>query len=88
MNIRTAEKNDINNWMNFVDKVKDVFPGLETEKALLEHKNTVLNFMEKGLAVFERGGTALFSGCGYGLQKKAYSRKNGKNGAGGDSRKY
>lgn len=51
MNIRTAEKNDINNWMNFVDKVKDVFPGLETEEALLEHKNTVLNFMEKGLAV-------------------------------------
>ena len=51
MNIRTAEKNDINNWMNFVDKVKDVFPGLETEEELLEHKNTVLDFIEKGLAV-------------------------------------
>ena len=51
MNIRTAEKNDINNWMNLIHKVKDVFPGFETEEALLEHKNTVLDFMEKGLAV-------------------------------------
>ena len=51
MNIRTAEKNDINNWMNLIDKVKDVFPGLETEEALLEHKNTVLDFIEKGLTV-------------------------------------
>ncbi len=32
MNIRTAEKNDINNWMNLIHKVKDVFPGLETAK--------------------------------------------------------
>lgn len=51
MNIRTAEKNDINNWMNLIHKVKDIFPGLDTKEALLEHKNTVLDFMEKGLAV-------------------------------------
>lgn len=66
MYIRKADKNDIENWMELVEKVKAVFPGLETDEALLEHKNTVLDFMEKGLALCaeEKGkisGILLFS---------------------------
>ena len=29
MNISFATANDIDSWMNLVDKVKDLFPGLD-----------------------------------------------------------
>ncbi len=51
MKIELATKQDIDTWMNLVDKVKDGFPGLETEEALDEHRNTVLEFMDKASAI-------------------------------------
>lgn len=49
--IKLGVKSDIDNWMNVVGKVKDSFPGLETEESLDEHRRTVLDFMSKGCAV-------------------------------------
>ncbi len=66
MKIELATKQDIDTWMDFVRKVKDSFPGLETEEALDEHRNTVLEFMDKGCAICAKAGnkivgTLLFS---------------------------
>lgn len=52
--------------MNLVKTVKDSIPGLETDKALDEHKTTVLRFIEKeeAVAAFEEReivGALLFS---------------------------
>ena len=33
---------DIDSWMELVQSVRWTFPGLETEAALKEHRNTVL----------------------------------------------
>ena len=41
MTIELGTEQDIDSWMNLVEKVKDSFPGLETREALNEHKNTV-----------------------------------------------
>ena len=46
-----GESSDIQNWMALVRKVREGFPGLETEEALLEHQNTLLKFMGKKQAV-------------------------------------
>lgn len=51
MKIRQAERNDIKGWMELVEKLKHIFPGLESKEAILEHRNTVLDFMDKGLAL-------------------------------------
>ena len=51
MKIRLGNEGDIEGWMRLVEKVKQDFPGLETEKALAEHRNTVLDFMRRGSAV-------------------------------------
>ena len=51
MNIRFANPADISQWMQLVTKVKDNFPGLETEQALAEHEKTVLSFIQKGGAI-------------------------------------
>ena len=64
--IKLGVKSDIDGWMNVVDKVKDSFPGLETEEAMDEHRETVLDFMSKGSAVCAEidgkiVGTLLFS---------------------------
>ena len=45
MDIRFATVKDIDLWMKLVDKVKDIFPGLETKKAMDEHRNAVLEFI-------------------------------------------
>lgn len=42
---------DINSWMQLVEKVRDSFPGLETEGALSEHRQAVLDFMSRLEAV-------------------------------------
>ena len=42
---------DINQWMDLVRRVSRNFPGLETEKGLEEHRQTVLRFMEKRQAL-------------------------------------
>ena len=51
MKILLAEECDIDSWMNLVRKVKGNFPGLETEDALNEHRNTVLEFIGKKSAI-------------------------------------
>ena len=51
MIIEPGKKQDIEGWMSLVEKVKDAFPGLETKEALNEHKNTVLDFMNKASAI-------------------------------------
>lgn len=47
MEIRQGTISDIRLWMNLVDKVKDLFPGLETKEAVFEHEKTVLQFMAR-----------------------------------------
>ena len=42
---------DIASWMELVKNVRWNFPGLETENALEEHKNTVLKFMGEKRAI-------------------------------------
>ena len=41
----------IDSWMQLVRKVSWIFPGLETEECLDEHKKTVLKFMNKKQAL-------------------------------------
>ncbi len=64
--IELATERNIDNWMDLVGKVKWSFPGLETQKALDEHRKTVLDFMDKGSAICAKTGnkivgTLLFS---------------------------
>lgn len=66
MIIELATERNIDDWMDLLNKVKGSFPGLETEEALEEHRNTVLEFMDKGCAVCAKAdnkivGTLLFS---------------------------
>ncbi len=66
MIIELATEESIDNWMALVGKVKDSFPGLETGEALDEHRNTVLDFMDKSSAICAKAdnkivGTLLFS---------------------------
>ncbi len=66
MVIELATEQNIDPWMDLVNKVKGSFPGLETPEALAEHRNTVLDFMEKGCAICAKAdnkivGTLLFS---------------------------
>lgn len=42
---------DIDQWMRLVQEVSGSFPGLETEEALAEHRQTVLDFMDRQEAV-------------------------------------
>ena len=66
MEVRLARPQDLDGWMALVERVRDVFPGLETAEALAEHRETVLQFMEDASAICasESGrvmGTLLFS---------------------------
>lgn len=51
MKIELGTEQDIVRWMCLVEKVKNAFPGLETKEALTEHRNTVLDFMDKASAI-------------------------------------
>ncbi len=42
---------DINSWMQLIQKVHTEFPGLETSESIEEHKRTVLKFMDEQTAV-------------------------------------
>lgn len=42
---------DIGSWMELVRVVQWNFPGLDTEEAIEEHKNTVLKFMKQHRAI-------------------------------------
>lgn len=66
MKILCGSRGDIDAWMGLVREVSPVFPGLETEEALEEHKNTVLRFMDEKRALCvkiqaEIAGVLLFS---------------------------
>lgn len=67
MEIRKADKNDIGEWISLVKTVRASFPGLESETALKEHEETVLQFIKNGeaAAAFEKQklvGAVLYSG--------------------------
>jgi len=47
---------DIDSWMKLVRRMRDLFPGLETELALSEHQKTVLEFMDTSGAVCAKDG--------------------------------
>ena len=47
MKIRQGTINDIKLWMELVDKVKSIFPGLETKEAMDEHRAAVLEFIDR-----------------------------------------
>lgn len=42
---------DIDSWMRLVEMVSSSFPGLETEEALAEHRQKVLDFMSRQEAI-------------------------------------
>lgn len=61
-----GETEDLGRWMQLVREVRWILPGLETEKALDEHEQTVLKFMRKRQALCvkkdgEVAGVLLFS---------------------------
>lgn len=51
MEILLAKNQDIDGWMNLVCKVKENFPGIETEDALNEHRSTVSDFIHNESAI-------------------------------------
>ena len=51
MEIRLGTIADIDNWLELVNKVKENFPGIETEQAMVEHKEAVLSFIKKESAI-------------------------------------
>ena len=50
---------DIEPWMALVTRVRANFPGLETEEAIEDHKNTVLKFMNRSEALCMKDGENL-----------------------------
>ena len=50
---------DIYSWMELVKRVSWNFPGLETENALKEHRNTVLEFMNQKRAICVKAGNKI-----------------------------
>ena len=51
MDILFGQSDDINSWMTLVRRVSWNFPGLETDKSIEEHEQTVLKFMSKRQAL-------------------------------------
>ena len=51
MEIRLARPQDIDAWMALVEQVRGQFPGLETDKAMEEHRATVLDFIRQSSAI-------------------------------------
>ncbi len=66
MELVFGDSSMIDSWMQLVGKVSWIFPGLETEESIDEHKQTVLKFMNKKQALCIRNkktvvGVLLFS---------------------------
>lgn len=51
ISIDYSSAKDIDSWMRLVQKVSGSFPGLETEAALAEHRQTVPDLMSRQDAV-------------------------------------
>ena len=66
MKVEYGTLQDIESWMELVKEVRWNFPGLETQEALADHRQTVLRFMgeNRALCVKDNGkiiGVLLFS---------------------------
>lgn len=55
-NVVEGMEQDIDSWMELVKSVRWNFPGLETENALKEHRDTVLKFMKQKRAICVKDG--------------------------------
>lgn len=51
MEIKLGTPQELDGWMELVGRVKDSFPGLETQEALEAHRKTVQEFMQRESAV-------------------------------------
>lgn len=56
MDVLLGAPNDIEPWIKLVREVRSVFPGLESESAIEEHKRTVLEFMAEDRALCVKDG--------------------------------
>ena len=56
MEIGLGRAAEIDEWMGLVRRVRDNFPGLETEEALEAHRETVLAFMDENAAIRAKSG--------------------------------
>lgn len=54
-----GNEKDIDSWMELVNNVSWNFPGLETELAICEHKQTVLRFMKEQRALCVKNGNTV-----------------------------
>ncbi len=54
-----GEPGDLDSWMALVRRVRQNFPGLETERALGDHRQTVLKFMGRRQALCVKDGGAV-----------------------------
>ena len=59
MQVHRGKEEDIDQWMKLVTMVSPGFPGLETEEALNEHRQTVLKFMGKDQALCVKVGNRI-----------------------------
>lgn len=59
MKIELGRACDIDGWMKLVEQAKGGFPGLETSKAMAEHRNTVLAFMSGDSAICAKDGGSI-----------------------------
>lgn len=59
MDVLLGTSSDIEPWMRLVKEVRSVFPGLESESAVEEHKRTVLEFMNEGRALCVKDGAEI-----------------------------
>lgn len=59
MQIRLAQTEDIDRWMELVAKIKAAFSGLKTQEKLLKHRATVLRFVEDCSAICVADGIKL-----------------------------
>ena len=56
MEVEYGTLRDIDSWMELVKEVRWNFPGLETEEALEDHRQTVLRFMGENRALCMKNG--------------------------------
>ena len=57
--VRAGKPEDIGRWMTLVTRVRENFPGLETQALLDAHRDCVLRFMREGRALCVEDGDAL-----------------------------
>ena len=59
MDVLLGTPSDIEPWMRLVREVRSVFPGLESESAIEEHKRTVLEFIGEERALCVKDGAEI-----------------------------